>query len=238
MAVDMNTGAVKWVYQVHENDSFLVGCNGNNRTENCPETQGPDWDIPASVVLRDLAGGGSVLLVGTKPGDILAIDPDRGIPRWRMNVNGTVAGNGPLPAGAPRSGVLWGFAADDLTAYFGLTGGAVVAIDIKTGAKKWQAQPAGPDARVSYGSAASVIPGVLFQGGGDGKLTALSTTDGEKLWEFETNREFETVNKVAAKGGSITAPGPTIAGGMVFVGSGYGVLGGIPGNVLLAFGLD
>ena len=31
--------------------------------------------------------------------------------------------------------------------------------------------------------------------------------------------------------------GPAIAGGMVFLNSGYGALGGRPGNVLLAFGL-
>jgi hypothetical protein len=31
------------------------------------------------------------------------------------------------------------------------------------------------------------------------------------------------------------APGPVIAGGMVFVGSGYVFGAGIPGNVLLAF---
>ena len=80
--------------------------------------------------------------------------------------------------------------------------------------------------------------GVVFQGGSDGKLLALSTDDGSKLAEFETNKTFETVNKVVAKGGSITAPGPTVAGGMVFVGSGYAVLGGIPGNVLLAFGVE
>jgi polyvinyl alcohol dehydrogenase (cytochrome) len=34
------------------------------------------------------------------------------------------------------------------------------------------------------------------------------------------------------------APGPTIAGGMVFVNSGYGVTGTRPGNVLLAFGVE
>jgi polyvinyl alcohol dehydrogenase (cytochrome) len=239
MALDMNTGALKWSFQVHENDSFLVGCTGQNRTENCPQTQGPDWDIPASVVLRDLAGGGSVLLVGTKPGDILALDPDRGgALKWRMNVNGTIAGNGPLPQGARRNGVQWGFAADEQTAYLGLTGATVVAIDIRTGAKKWEVRPAGAEARVSYGSATTAIPGVIFQGGSDGKLLALSASDGAKLWEFDTNRPFDAVNKVAATGGSITAPGPTVAGGMVFVGSGYSVIGGIPGNVLLAFGID
>ena len=32
-------------------------------------------------------------------------------------------------------------------------------------------------------------------------------------------------------------PGPAIAGGMLFVCSGYGAWGGAPGNVLLAFAL-
>ena len=239
MALDMNTGALKWSFQVHENDSFLVGCVGETRTENCPQTQGPDWDIPASVVLRDVPGGGSVLLVGTKPGDILALDPDNGgALKWRMNANGAAAGNGPLPPGARRNGVQWGFAADERTAYFGLTGATVVAVDIRTGAKKWEVHPAGADARISYGSATTAIPGVIFQGGSDGKLLALSTADGATIWEFDTNREFDAINKVAARGGSITAPGPTVAGGMVFVGSGYSVIGGIAGNVLLAFGVD
>jgi polyvinyl alcohol dehydrogenase (cytochrome) len=89
---------------------------------------------------------------------------------------------------------------------------------------------------VSFGSATTVIPGVLFQGGSDGSLLALSTTDGSKLWQFETNRTFDAVNKTPTKGGSISAPGPTVAGGMVLVGSGYAVLGGTPGNALLAFG--
>ena len=238
MAVDVNTGAVKWTYQVHANDSFLVGCQGDNRTENCPPVQGPDWDIPASVVLRDIRGAGSFLLVGTKPGDILALDPDKGgVPRWRINVNGTVAGNGPLPPGAVRNGVQWGFAADEQTAYFGLTVGAVAAVDIRSGAKKWLVRPLGPDSRVSFGSATTLIPGVVFQGGSDGTLLALSTADGKTLWQFDTNREFESTNKVATRGGSISAPGPTVAGGMVFVGSGYAVLAGIPGNAVLAFGL-
>jgi polyvinyl alcohol dehydrogenase (cytochrome) len=47
---------------------------------------------------------------------------------------------------------------------------------------------------------------------------------------------FDTVNAVPAKGGSMGAAGPTVAGGMLFVPSGYvGVQSGVPGNVLLAF---
>ena len=91
-------------------------------------------------------------------------------------------------------------------------------------------------ARVSNAAAASAIPGVVFVGGTDGKLHAVSSGDGRPVWEFDADGEFETVNRVAAKGGAMGAPGPTVAGGMLFVGAGYGVLGGgHPGNVLLAF---
>ena len=81
-----------------------------------------------------------------------------------------------------------------------------------------------------------MIPGVFFAGGMDGILRAVSPTDGSPIWEFDTAKDFKTINGVAAKGGSIGAGGPTLAGGMLFVGSGYvGFQNGVPGNVLLAF---
>jgi polyvinyl alcohol dehydrogenase (cytochrome) len=79
---------------------------------------------------------------------------------------------------------------------------------------------------------------VVFVGGSDGRLWALSSRDGRSLWSFETARPFDTVNAVAAHGGSISAAGATVAGGMLFVGSGYGVVSETPGNVLLAFSAD
>ncbi len=81
-----------------------------------------------------------------------------------------------------------------------------------------------------------MIPGVLFVGAMDGGLRAYSTKDGSILWEFNTNIDFTTVNGVPAKGASINGAGAAIANGMVYVNSGYGALGGRPGNVLLAFG--
>jgi polyvinyl alcohol dehydrogenase (cytochrome) len=84
-------------------------------------------------------------------------------------------------------------------------------------------------------SAPTLIPGVLFSGSNDGALRAHSTTDGSVIWEFDTNREFETLNGVKAGGGAIQGPGPTIAGGMLYLNSGYGDHLGRPGNVLLAF---
>jgi polyvinyl alcohol dehydrogenase (cytochrome) len=55
------------------------------------------------------------------------------------------------------------------------------------------------------------------------------------IWEYNTIRDFQTVNHVPAKGGSMGAPGPTVAGGTLFVGSGYDFATGTKGNVLLAF---
>jgi polyvinyl alcohol dehydrogenase (cytochrome) len=43
---------------------------------------------------------------------------------------------------------------------------------------------------------------------------------------------------VAAHGGSIDGPGPVIVNGLVLINSGYPRNGGMPGNVLLAFGTD
>ena len=55
------------------------------------------------------------------------------------------------------------------------------------------------------------------------------------LWEFDTNRVFETVNGVKANGASIGGPGAVIVDGMLYLNSCYGSTGGRPGNVLLAF---
>ena len=84
-----------------------------------------------------------------------------------------------------------------------------------------------------------MIPGVVFEGSSDGKLYALSSSDGKMLWEFNTAQDFETVNKVPAHGGAISVSGAVAAGRMLFVGSGYAVgCGASAGNVLLAFGVD
>ena len=106
-----------------------------------------------------------------------------------------------------------------------------------TGETKWKTPIAQTPQRQSGQTAAlTVIPGVVFSGGQDGILRALSTADGKQIWGFDTVRDFTTANGVPAKGGAMGAPGVTVAGGMMFVGSGYTGLGnGRGGNVLLAF---
>jgi polyvinyl alcohol dehydrogenase (cytochrome) len=73
-------------------------------------------------------------------------------------------------------------------------------------------------------------------------MRAYSTTNGTVIWDFNTAREFPTVNGKLngqpTRGGSIDATGAAVAGGLVFVTSGYNQFGGTPGNVLLAFSVD
>jgi polyvinyl alcohol dehydrogenase (cytochrome) len=66
-------------------------------------------------------------------------------------------------------------------------------------------------------------------------MRAFSSEDGKVLWDFDTVREFPTVNGVKAHGGSIDGPDAVVVNGMVFINSGYPRNGGLPGNVLLAF---
>ena len=82
---------------------------------------------------------------------------------------------------------------------------------------------------------ATAMDGVVFSGSLDGHLRAHATADGKLIWDYDTLRDFETVNGVAGHGGSLNATGPTLARGMLFVNSGYSQLTGIKGNVLLAF---
>jgi polyvinyl alcohol dehydrogenase (cytochrome) len=116
-----------------------------------------------------------------------------------------------------------------------LVTGAITAVQMATGEKLWTTRLATPESRVSYAAASSAIPGTVFTGGTDGRIHAPASADGKQLWSFDTAHDFTTVNQVPAHGGSIGSIGPTIAGGMLFIGSGYSVTSGIPGNVLLAF---
>lgn len=87
----------------------------------------------------------------------------------------------------------------------------------------------------SQAGAPTEIPGVVFATSTDGHIRAHPAEDGELLWDFNTMRDFETVNGVKGRGGSIDGPGAGVVNGMVFISSGYPRNGGVPGNVLPAF---
>jgi polyvinyl alcohol dehydrogenase (cytochrome) len=230
LALDLDTGKVRWVFQAEPNDATLGGC-GAKKSEACPEHPGPDWDFGASPILKTLASGRDLLLAPNKSGIVFALDPDRkGALIWKTNLSEREGSRG--------TNLVWGGSADQRNLYIGLGNGSISAIQYSTGEKVWTTKLAQAGTRESNVAASSAIPGAVFIGGTDGKLHALATDDGHELWSFETSREFTTVNQVPARGGSIGSIGPTIAGGMVFIGSGYSVASGTPGNVLLAFGVQ
>jgi polyvinyl alcohol dehydrogenase (cytochrome) len=163
-----------------------------------------------------------------------ALDPDKGTLVWQYRTS-----NGGALGGQ------WGLAVDDRNAYFGVrTPGGTRAVKIDTGEEVWSKPPAAQlcagvrGCSASQGAAVTVIPGVLFSVSMDGGVRAQATDDGTVVWTFDTNKDFETVNGVKAKGGAMDGPGVVVEDGMVYVTSGYVSLIGRPGNVLLAFGAD
>ena len=148
---------------------------------------------------------------------------------------------------------MWGGASDDQgVAYIGISdftagkpeaGGGLVALRMATGDKLWMTPAPKPSCLAIAGCSAAqpapvtVIPGVAFLGSWDGHIRAYETKTGKIIWDFDTAQDFQTVNGVKAHGGSINSMGSTIAGGMLFITSGYAGTA-MPGNVLLAFSED
>jgi polyvinyl alcohol dehydrogenase (cytochrome) len=224
VALDLADGKVRWAKQLSGSDGAAAA-------------------IDSSPILRTLASGQQALLAGQMSGTVYSLDPERGGEiLWQIKV--------PATAQAP-GGIVWGAAADHRMLYAALAGqgaapadtsGSLTAIDIKTGAKRWQTAAPTPACgwtgvpRCSHAQAqaVTVIPGAAFSGSMDGHLRAYSTIDGKILWDYDTAKDFTTVNGVKASGGSLDEGGPTIVNGIVYVNSGGG-RGGRSGNVLLAF---
>ncbi len=231
MAMDLDSGKILWSVQDTANDTWLAGCTPQRHGENCPKDIGPDHDFGSPPILQTV-GGRDLLIAGQKSGNVWAHDPDK---------KGAVVWKTPLVADTTQFGgkIIWGGAADRQNAYFGLGTGGIAAVQLLDGEKQWFADLTPATAAASHtgeDGPLTAIPGVVFSGGWDGVLRALSTANGKVLWEYNTVMDYQTVNGVAAKGGSMGAAGPVVAGGTLYVSSGYvGVKNGMPGNVLLAF---
>jgi polyvinyl alcohol dehydrogenase (cytochrome) len=256
VAIQIGTGKVVWAKQTLPGDAYNSSCGTDK--QNCPEEDGPDYDFGSSAILAKLPNGRDVLLAGQKSGMVYALDPEKkGEILWQARI----ATRGPNVG--PSVGVQWGMASDGQKVYAATSasgrtppkdpldvrrnildpkqGGGLTALRISDGSKVWFAPPipctddAPSGCSPAQSSAVTAIPGAVFSGSMDGHLRAYNSEDGKVLYDFNTVREFTTVNGIKGRGGSMDGPGPVVVGGMVFVNSGYSRFGGIPGNVLLAF---
>jgi len=239
LALDINTGEIKWSQQMTQNDDWSLGCQqskGGNSA--CPKTLGPDFDLSAPAVLvrahdRDL------LVLAQKSGVLWALDPNKsGAVLWQFRFG---QGSG--------LGGQWGVAIESNHIYVGVADlltpapGGLRAVDLSGGQQLWERPPPArlcgiePGCSAGQGGPLTAIPGAVLNGGMDGGLRAYSTAGGSILWTFDTNKEFDTVNGVKAHGGSMDSAGPIVVDAMLYVSSGSGGLVGRQGNVLLAFGL-
>lgn len=251
VALDLETGAIKWVSQTTAGDAFTMAC-GTADTTNCPEKAGPDHDFGQSPILVRLGNGKRVIVAGQKSGVVHGFDPDqRGKKLWSTTVG----------RGGELGGIEWGSASDGTNMYVPLSditfkepalrqrgglnaevGGGLFALRLTDGKQAWLSRPNGCGDKASCSPAlsapAAAIPGAVFGGSIDGHFRAFATTDGHVLWDFDTARDFDTINGVKARGGSIDVGGAAIANGVVVTTSGYGQWGGMRGNVLLVFSID
>jgi polyvinyl alcohol dehydrogenase (cytochrome) len=121
-------------------------------------------------------------------------------------------------------------------------GGGLFALAADDGAVLWRTPAPNactdrPNCSPAQSAAVTATPDFVLSGAMDGHIRAYSVRDGQVLWDYDMARPFATVNEINASGGSLDAAGPTVAGGSIFVNSGYGLYDSWPGNVLAAFAL-
>ena len=242
-AIDLKSGKVKWSYQATPNDAWNTSCDSPT-PDNCPKEDGPDFDFGAATMLASLSDGRDLVLGGQKSGMVTALDP----------ANGKLVWNAKVGRGGIQGGIHFGMAAEGDILYVPISDGedgrtypekrqpGLYALDLKTGQYAWKS----PAVDVCKGrkfcepgisAAITAVPGLVLAGGMDGMLRVHDGATGKVLWENDTTAEVTATSGARAHGGSIGgAAGPVVSNGRLFVNSGYGIYGHMPGNVLLVFG--
>lgn len=246
LAMDMANGEIVWAAQLTKDDAWNGACSRG--TPNCPEEDGPDYDIGAAPILTRDGNGREIILVGQKSGMVYALDPAKGgelIWEQRAGSGGTMGG---IHYGMSTNGEKLFVGVSDLPTNNPYNVGAahpgVHALDVSTGEILWRNDlpnncEEGPFlCWPGISAAVSSTSDLVFAGGLDGILRALDTNNGDILWETNTRQSFGLRNGIEAKGGSIESDGPVIVNGQVFITSGYEKWAESPGNVLLVYSLN
>ncbi len=247
IALDIETGEELWVFQATPNDVWNMAC-GRRNGPNCPDASESirrDWDFGGSAILVELPDGRELLLAGQKSGHLWAVDPEDGNVVWaqRRGRGGALGGN------------HWGIAIDGERVFLTISDpGAgddripgVYTFDIATGTPLWEHRLSPdcsgdrrervPGCNSRYGISATplVVDGAVVTAGLDGRLHIFDGVDGRVLFQFDTARPYETINRIEGTGGSVDSHSIAAGAGMIFIGSGYGSFSQPPGNVLLGF---
>jgi polyvinyl alcohol dehydrogenase (cytochrome) len=245
VALDMNTGAVKWATRLMGwSYPYLAGADSWNvdcifeapGTSNCraedgtsPAAYGPDFDFGSAPneITYNIGGHAKTIIgAGQKSGIYYALDPDTGALLWSTQV-------GP---GSSLGGIEWGSASDGTRIYVAISNlygipygppypnswhaGSFAALDPSSGAILWQVPD--PNGAVDIGPMATAN-GIVYAPsmGGLNSTTAatmfaLDASSGSTLWSF-------------APGSSVNA-GATLVDSTVFWGSGYSHIGSFLGT--------
>jgi len=234
LALDLDTGALKWAFPTESSDTFVSLCV--SQPISCPLPH-PDFDFGAGPNLFKVNRTGQQIVgIGQKTGIYYALNPDTGGLIW-----GTLVG----PSGL-FGGMEFGTAADGNRVYVALANsehqtytlqpsgqshnsGSWGALDAATGTILWQTKATGQDPRpgqtsfsaVALGSV-STANGVMYASANGGNFVALDGATGNILWTF-------------ASGGTPLS-GPAIVKNALYWGTGYDKAGrGIPNNKLYSF---
>ncbi len=245
MAFHLQNGARAWSRQLSHGDAWNVACM-MQQNPNCPEENGPDVDIAASIITYRTPAGRELLLAGQKNGMVYGLDPDAaGAVLWKRRV-GRGGIQGGIEFGMAREGARLFVPIADLAdghdgrRYDTAPMPGLYALDAATGAPRWSA-PA-PDVCAGRKfcdpgilAALTAIPGVVFAGHMDGWLRAYDAESGKVLWQYDANQPVRTVSGTTAHGGTFGGPGAVVREGYLIATSGYGLYFHMPGNVLLVF---
>lgn len=241
-ALDMDSGAMRWVYQATEGDAWNAACQTIEKI-NCPAEDGPDMDFGAGAVYVADAGNKGLVIAGQKSGVVHALDPDTGRLLWQRK----------LGRGGLNGGIHFGLSVGDGRIYAPIADNpdgrsypddprpGLYALDFD-GKLLWETPMADRcDGRkfCAPGNSAAIVstPELVFAVGLDGWLRAYDAASGQVLWRYDTTQEVTALSGEKAHGGSLSGgAAPIPYNGMLFVSSGYGFSGFMPGNLLLAFG--
>ncbi|MEH1912056.1 MAG: PQQ-binding-like beta-propeller repeat protein [Nostoc sp.] len=218
MALDLDTGTIKWANKLEGYDTWTVACYFGG-VSNCPDPKGPDYDFaqaPMLFTVKDAGKSRDLLGAGQKSGVFWALDRDTGKVVWSRIV-------GP---GGPAGGIQWGSATDGQQIYVAISnygfekytlepsgktinGGSWSALDAATGKIIWQtADPAGERDMAPMTVANGVVyAGSMASAADKNNMYALDAKTGKILWNFNS-------------GGSVVA-GAAVVDGTVYWGSGY-----------------